>query len=126
MTFPSPAEIIPRLRALFSSRFVVVETGQSPGIGPAMDLSGAVGAGYEGGASDVLLLDELGGTLAAAPLVVAPAAGVRFFFFTIRRSEEDLKSGGGAAVVSKKDGRRKKNARRKQGKGENCPLKVTN
>jgi hypothetical protein len=86
MTFPSPAEIIPRLRALFSSRFVVVETGQSPGVGPAVEVSGASGDGAGEGASDALLLDVLGGTLAAAPLLATLAARMRFFFFTIARS----------------------------------------
>jgi hypothetical protein len=105
MTFPSLVETIPRLRALFLSSFVVVETGQSPGIGPAVEFSGAGGAGAGGGASDAPLLDEFGGTLVAAPLVVALAARVRFFFFTIARSEAGLESGGGggAAAASKGD-----------------------
>ena len=119
---------MPRLRAFFSSRFVVVETGQSPGAGPAVELSGAGGAGTGGEASDAPLLDELGGALVAAPLVVALAARVRLLFFTIARSEGGLKSGGGggAAVVSKEDERGRKDARRKRGKGKICPLKIIN
>jgi hypothetical protein len=31
MTFPSSGEIKPRLRAFFSSRFIIIEAGQSPG-----------------------------------------------------------------------------------------------
>ena len=104
ITFPSSEEIIPRLRAFFSSLFVVVETGQSPGIGPTVELSGAGGTGAGGGASDALLLNEFGGVLMAAPLLTALVARVRFFFFTIVRSEEDLENGGGGAVfVNKKD-----------------------
>ena len=118
---------MPRLRAFFSSRFVVVETGQSPGAGPAVELSGAGGAGTGGEASDAPLLDELGGALVAAPLVVALAARVRLLFFTIARSEGGLKSGGGgAAVESREDERGRKDARRKHGKGKICPLKIIN
>jgi hypothetical protein len=117
MTFPSSVETMPRLRALFSSRFVVVETGQSPSAGPAVELSGAGGAGVGGGASDKPLLDVLGEALEAAPLVVALAARVRFLFFTIVRSEGGLKSRGGAAVVSKEEETRKKGCKKKAWKG---------
>ena len=92
ITFPSSEEIIPRLRALFSLRFVVVEAGQSPGIGPAVELDGAGGAGAGGGASDALLLDGFGGVLAVAPLLAVLMASMGFFFFTIVRSEEDLEA----------------------------------
>ena len=85
MTFPSSDEIMPRLRALFSSRLVVVEAGQSPGTGPAMKLSGAGGAGAGAEASDAPFLGALGEALVAALLAVALAARVRFFFFTIVR-----------------------------------------
>jgi hypothetical protein len=41
MTFPSLGEIKPSLRAFFSSRFVIVEAGQSPGVGATAETSGA-------------------------------------------------------------------------------------
>jgi hypothetical protein len=102
MTFPSSDEINPRLRALFSSRLVVVETGQSLGVGPAVELSGAGGTGVVGGTSDAPFLGVLDEALVAPPLDAAPAERVRLLFFTIVRSREGPKSGGGgAAVVSK-------------------------
>jgi hypothetical protein len=99
--FPSSEEISPRLRAHFSSRFVMEDASQSPGL--AIEPDGAGGAGAGGGASDALLLDGFGGVLAAAPLLTALVARVRFFFFTIMRSEGDLENGGGAVFVNKKD-----------------------
>jgi hypothetical protein len=86
MAFPSSVEIKPRLRAFFSSRLFVVEAGQSPGAGPAVGASGAGGtggAGVEAKASNAPLLGAPDVALAAAALVVAPAASVRFLFFTI-------------------------------------------
>jgi hypothetical protein len=41
MTFSSSAEIKPRLRAFFSSCLVIVEAGESPGAGIAVETSGA-------------------------------------------------------------------------------------
>jgi hypothetical protein len=99
ITFPSSEEIIPRLRALFSSRFVVVEAGQSPGIGTTVELDGAGGTGAGGGASDALLLDGFGGVLAAAPLLAALVARVGFFLFTIMRSEGDLETAAAAQYL---------------------------
>jgi hypothetical protein len=101
------------------------EAGQSPGAGPAVELSGAGGAGAGVEASDAPFLGALRKALVVAPLVVAPAARVRFLFFTIARSEGGLKSsGGGAAVVRKEDEQRRRDARRKRGKGKICPLKL--
>jgi hypothetical protein len=71
VTFPSLEEIKPRLRVFFSSRFVIVEVGQSPGAGAAAETSSAP------------LFDAYDITLAAALLKVAPAATVEPFFFTI-------------------------------------------
>ena len=103
MTFPSSAEIMPRLRAFFSSRLVVVEAGQSPGAGPTAEASGAGGAGAGAEASDVFFIGAL--ALAAAPLVTAPEASVRFLFFTIdgRIGGRSESSGGGAVVLGKKN-----------------------
>ena len=88
ITFPSSEEINPRLRALFSSRFVVVDAGQSPGMGPAVELDGAGGARAGGGTSGAPLFDGFGEVLAAAPLLAALVARVELFFFTIFRSKE--------------------------------------
>jgi hypothetical protein len=103
MTFSSSDEIIPRLRALFSSRLVVVETGQSPGAGPAVELSGAGGVGASGGTSNAPFFGVLDEDLVAVPLGAAPAARVRFFFFTIARSGEGPKSSGDGATVVRKE-----------------------
>jgi hypothetical protein len=92
MTFPSSEEINPRLRAFFSSRFVVVDAGQSPGLGPAVELDGAGGAGAGGGAFGAPLFGGFGETLVAAPLLAALVATVEFFFFTIFGFGEDLET----------------------------------
>jgi hypothetical protein len=91
ITFPSSEEISPRLRALFSSRFVMEDASQSPGLAAATELGGAGGAGAGGGASGALLFGRFEEALAAAPPLVELAAAARFFFFTIARSGEDLK-----------------------------------
>ena len=104
ITFPSSEEINPRLRALFSSHFVMDDASQSPGL--AIEPGGAGGAGAEGGASGALLFGRFEEDLAAAPPLVELAAAVRFFFFTIARSGRIGKSGGGGAAVAK--GRRRR------------------
>ena len=96
ITFPSLEEINPRLRALFTSRFVVVDTGQSPGLGPAVELDGAGGAGAGGGASRAPFFAGFGEALVAAPLLAALVATVEFFFFTFFGSEEDLEAAAAA------------------------------
>jgi hypothetical protein len=73
MTFLSLEEIKPRLRVFFSSRFIIIEAGQSPGAGAAAETSGAP------------LFDASDVTLAAALLEVAPVTTVEPFFFTILR-----------------------------------------
>jgi hypothetical protein len=83
MTFPSSVEIRPRLRAFFSSRLVVVEAGQSPGTGPAVEAAGAGGAGAEAETSNAPFFDAPDAALATTLLVAASAAGAGFFFFTI-------------------------------------------
>jgi hypothetical protein len=83
------------LRASFSSRFIIVEAGQSLGAGAATETSGAP------------LFDALDVTLAVTLLKVAPAAIVELFFFTISRCiweyERRLKNGGGAVAMRKKN-----------------------
>jgi hypothetical protein len=109
ITFPSSEEINPRLRDLFSSRLVMVDAIQSPGL--AIEPGGAGGAGAGGGASGALPFGRFEEDLAVAPPLVELAAAVRFFFFTITKSGEDLEgSGGGAAIV--KVGRRRRASRR--------------
>jgi hypothetical protein len=104
ITFPSSEGIYPRLLAFFSSRFVVVEAGQSPGMDPATELDGAGGAGARGGAWEALLFGGFGEDLAAAPLLAALVARVEIFFFPIlqihKRSGFD---NGGAVVLSAGD-----------------------
>jgi hypothetical protein len=94
MTFPSLEEIKPRLRALLSSRFVIVEAGQSPGAGTAAETSGAP------------LFDASDITLASALLEIAPAATVELFFFTISacvgNTKSGLKNGGGGAIAMRR------------------------
>jgi hypothetical protein len=80
MTFPSSVEIKPRLRAFFSSRFIIIEAVQSPGAGTMAETSGAPLFG----APDV--------TLAVTPLEVAPAETVEFFFFTISGCAWEVKA----------------------------------
>jgi hypothetical protein len=73
MTFPSSGEIKPRLHAFFSSRFVSVEAGQSPGasLGVAAETSGAT--------LFIVSLVALITALLEAMLAVA----AELFFFTI-------------------------------------------
>lgn len=92
ITFPSSEETIPRLRALFSSRFVMEDASQSPGLVTATELGGAGGAGVGGGASGALLFRRDEEALAAAPPLAELAAAARFFFFTIAGSGEDLRT----------------------------------
>jgi hypothetical protein len=73
MTFPSSGEIKPRLRAFFSSRFVIVEAGHSLG----------ASLGAAAGTSGAPFFDASAVALATALLEVAPPAMVELFFFTI-------------------------------------------
>jgi hypothetical protein len=94
ITFPSSKETSPRLRALFSSLFVMEDASQSPGLVTATEVGGAGGAGVGGGASGALLFGRDEEALAAAPPLaeLAAAAAARFFFFTIAGSVEDLRT----------------------------------
>ena len=104
ITFPSSEGIYPRLLAFFSSRLVVVEAGQSPGMEPAIELDGADGAGAKGGPWETLLFGGLGEDLAAAPLLAALVARVEILFFPISQIHERSGfSGGGAVVLSAGD-----------------------
>ena len=96
MIFPSSEGINPRLRAFFSSRLVVVDAGQSPGLDPAVELDGAGGAGAGGGASGAPLFGGFGEVLAAAPPLAELVATVELFFFTIVGSAEDLEAAAAA------------------------------
>jgi hypothetical protein len=98
MMFPSSADIKPRLRAFFSSRLVIVEAGQSPGAGVAVETSGASTVAET---SDAPFFDAPDVTLTVTPLVAAPTVVVRFFFFTILEnaweSEENQRMAAAAA-----------------------------
>ena len=121
MTFPSSEGINPRLRAFFSSRFVVVDTGQSPGLDPAVELDGAGGAGAGGGASGAPLFGGFGKALAAAPPLAELVATVGLFFFTIVGSAEDLEAAAAAQRLRvKKMEEEEKDERMKCGKRRTC------
>jgi hypothetical protein len=96
MTFPSSDGINPRLRAFFSSRFVAVDIGQSPGLDPAVELDGAGGAGAGGGTSGAPVLGGFGEALAPVPPLAELVAMVELFFFTIVGSGEDLEAAAAA------------------------------
>ena len=125
MTFPSSEGINPRLRAFFSSRFVVVDTGQSPGLDPAVELDGAGGAGAGGGASGAPLFGGFGEALAAAPPLAELVAMVELFFFTIVGSGEDLEAAAAAQRLCVKEMEEgEEDATVKYGKGENSLRKI--
>jgi hypothetical protein len=73
MTFPSSWEIKPRLQAFFSSRFVIVEAGQSSG----------ASLGAAGETSDATLFVASAVALATTLLEATPTVAAEPFFFTI-------------------------------------------
>jgi hypothetical protein len=73
MTFPSSSGIKPRLRALFTSRFDVVEAGQSPGapLVATAEVSATAFIAASAAALETVLLEQ------------ALVAAAELFFFTI-------------------------------------------